>query len=404
MPTTLNRWQLLLVFFVPITLLFGVFSFTMYQFYIDKIFYLDEEFEDASFNPFAQREVGKTEVSNGITEEDWETLSMKEIDEKLVKSGLSVIGDPSDPFYALTPSQVDETLEEQFGETENILFLGDDTTLTTLSNIPYISASRFEETQNNIAMDSFWWIISLFGGLLVLVALLSYILMKVTLGPIEKNINAQKEFIANASHELKTPLALMKSEAEVLLDSGTHNIDEYKEFTEHVVEDINHLNTLSDTLLGFSKETKSEPTKDVEKAVVKLLNRFISRATNEEKIFTYTFPEKSISTQTSKMDLEQLLTIVLDNACKYCSKNDSITVTWKQEGKRVLLEICDTGKGINKDDLPNIFERFYRAKTERNSSGYGLGLSLAKDIVERNGGTITLENNDSGGVRVLVCV
>lgn len=241
--------------------------------------------------------------------------------------------------------------------------------------------------------------VSLFFGLfytnLVVLALGgmgSYILARRTLEPIEQAHEAQSRFTSDASHELRTPLAVMKTELEVALRDQHLSNEEMRELLASNLEEVNKLSRLSQTLLHLSRmnhdaiKKKRIAIDDLAESVAARLNKTSRRIVvvpHSKTLYAYANPES----------IEELLTILLDNALKYSPENSPVEVALSRRNKRAQITVTNAGEGIDPKDLPHIFDRFYRADSSRTSgakSGYGLGLSLAKKIVELHHGDLSV--------------
>lgn len=227
-------------------------------------------------------------------------------------------------------------------------------------------------------------------AILALGAYFSYRFAKHTLKPIEEAHDAQARFTTDASHELRTPLATMRAEIEVALRDKKFDTSQAKHVLTSNLEEISRLKNLSEQLLNLARLDSGQLQKKplslsdlVEKEIKHIEKR--SHLTIEHTI------EKNLTLQGDEHLLRQLLTILTDNAIKYANdKPPQIGLTLHKNDDQILLAISNQGIGIKASELPHIFDRFYRGSsaTKHNVSGHGLGLSLAKQIVEAHGGTI----------------
>jgi len=221
----------------------------------------------------------------------------------------------------------------------------------------------------------------------------SYYLARRTLRPIEEAHIAQSRFTSDASHELRTPLASMKLELEVALrDSGLKK-EEMRELLESNLEEVNKLTTLSQTLLQLSRlDHDNIIREEVElsetaQAVVERFNKQHGRID-----LSHTTP---ISVHANKSNVEELLTILIDNAIKYSPDSSIVYVSFIKQKNMSGFAVRNSGEGIGPEVLPHIFDRFYQADTSRTSGerkGFGLGLSLAKKIVSIYDGELTVSS------------
>lgn len=219
----------------------------------------------------------------------------------------------------------------------------------------------------------------------------SYLLAKRTLKPIEEAHEAQSRFVSDASHEFRTPLAVMRMELEVALKEKKISQKEARAILSSNLEEVQRLTALSHTLLQLSRPDSHELTLSpvdltkLVKSAVKRSNRLDPRVALADA------PVTPVIVQGDAASLEELVMILIDNALKYSSAGSPVTINLQQLSNRVCLEVINKGEGIASDDLPHIFERFYRADSARSSgenSGFGLGLALARNIVRFHGGEL----------------
>lgn len=219
----------------------------------------------------------------------------------------------------------------------------------------------------------------------------SYYLAKRTLRPIQVAHEAQSRFTSDASHELRTPLASMKTELEVALRDPKLTKDEMRELLESNLEEVDKLTSLSQTLLQLSRLDHEHIARErvaldsTTKAIIDRFNKVENRIhlTKSGRLYV----------KANQSNVEQLLTILIDNALKYSPEKSTVTIAVIKRKHMAGFAVTNKGDGIPADKLPHIFDRFYRADTSRTSgsrSGFGLGLSLAKKIVELHGGELTV--------------
>ncbi len=236
------------------------------------------------------------------------------------------------------------------------------------------------------------------SGVLVVSALAGYFLAGKTLRPIEKAMEEQKRFVADASHELLTPLTALKTSMEVALRDKKLSLKESKKVIKSNLEDIDGLQSLSNNLLSLAHyqnngQNLSFKKVDATKLIKKVCRKVLPLA-KKKKIKI----EVNVRKQTiwaNEESFEEMMLIFLDNAIKYTPKNGKITIETKVNKKSLLIKIKDTGLGIAKEDLPHIFDRFYRVDQSRSKSkafGFGLGLSLARKIIEIHQGTVAVSS------------
>lgn len=262
--------------------------------------------------------------------------------------------------------------------------------------------SYFRERLAHSQHDLFSHLLLLNLIVLLAGALVSFILARRALEPIEDALHAQSRFAADASHELRTPLAAIQTENEVALRNPNLTLDRSKELLASNIEEVTRLQGLAEGLLRLSREEASdiilEPV-----AVAAVIEATIQRHQKAAAAKSITLKPKAPADLRIIADThgtEQALSILLDNAIKYSQPKTSVTITAGRQNKTGFLRVRDEGPGIPADDLPHIFERFYRADQSRTSqtvSGHGLGLALAQKLVEQLGGTITVSSKPGKG-------
>jgi signal transduction histidine kinase len=234
-------------------------------------------------------------------------------------------------------------------------------------------------------------------NLVVLIAggLGSYFLARRTLRPIQESHEAQSRFTSDASHELRTPLAAMKAELEVTLRDPKLSIEESREILESNLEEVNKLIQLSEMLLKLSRLDHNTLEKE-RIDLIAILDDVLKRYPKEKKRFDITTRKKAITVANEAAILE-LMSILIENSLKYSPKKSKIYIRIFEQRGLVGFEIKNSGAKIPESLLPKLFDRFFRADTSRTDSaknGYGLGLAIAKKIIDVHHGEITVSSID----------
>jgi len=230
-----------------------------------------------------------------------------------------------------------------------------------------------------------------------------YFLAGRTLRPIKEMLNEQNQFITDSSHELRTPLTSLKTEIEVNLRNKKLTLGETKKLLKSNLEEVNRLQALSDGLIKLSqyqKETNGLTFTEV--SLNSVFNEAVKKVANlaRNKKIDIVNKINDLKIQGNKQTLVELFVIFLDNAIKYSPQKTKIKLTSKKTDNHVLVYIIDQGIGIEEKDMPHLFDRFYRAdkaRTKSEMTGYGLGLSIAKQIVDKHHGSIKVQSQPKKG-------
>ncbi len=222
--------------------------------------------------------------------------------------------------------------------------------------------------------------------------LISLFLAKWVTKPVEKAWNEQKQFIADASHELKTPLTVITTNTEMLMDSNYSEHDR-EEFTKNIFSMSKRMRSLVESLLELARMDNK-----IKNTVHEKLNfsKIVSDCTLqfeplffEKNMELASKIEKDVYLNGDKGKLRQVVDILLDNALKYSSPDKPVSVEVKRQGTHAFLLVSGYGKQLSKAECENIFKRFYRVDESRNDGhSYGLGLSIAESIVNEHKGKI----------------
>lgn len=243
---------------------------------------------------------------------------------------------------------------------------------------------------------------------LALVALffISYLLSRWATAPVGRTLKQQRQFIADASHELKTPLTVVLSNVDMLQSREGETDERSQRWLENIrcssrqmqalVEDMLVL-ARSDNLMDAAPPTGPVNLSDVVMDSVLLFEPTVFEAGKEleddiaEDIF--------VSGDEAK--LKRLTAILLDNAQKYAKEGGTISVTLKNDGKRAVLSVFNQGIPMSREQISHIFERFYRGDAARTTEGFGLGLSIAERTVQEHHGTIRAQSSPDGNTFVV---
>lgn len=212
------------------------------------------------------------------------------------------------------------------------------------------------------------------------------------------------DFVANVSHELKTPITSIKGFVETLKEKALNEPENARKFLGIIESHTDRLNNLINDLLNLSRiESKDIPLKITEIDPLPVINNvagcLADKVQQKRQVLSVELPDNFPRLMADETLLEQAITNLLDNAVKYTQDGGKITVTGMDEEGRIRIEVADTGMGIPAKDLPRIFERFYRVDKARSREmgGTGLGLAIVKHIMAAHGGSVTVESNLGAG-------
>ena len=244
-----------------------------------------------------------------------------------------------------------------------------------------------KEIETILTMASISIIISLLAIFFLLGPI--YWLSKLAMRPVEESIKKQKQFITDASHELKTPLAIISANTDVLELCEGEN-----EWLTSIRNQTSRMNGLVKNLVTLSKlgEVNSSGEKklfNLSEAVLDTASNFESSAMATGKEFEINV-SPSISYKGDELEIRQLVSILCDNAVKYTNEGGSIRLSLYKSGKNIQFDMFNTCEHVDPDKTERLFDRFYRADASRSreTGGYGIGLSIAKAIVDRHHGKI----------------
>lgn len=211
----------------------------------------------------------------------------------------------------------------------------------------------------------------------------------------------RKDFLANVSHELRTPLSMMQGYSEALIDDIVDSPEERKELAKILNDEALRMGRLVNELLDLARleagytETELEAM-TIDPIVHKVIRKFSNLAKEQGILMVEEVEATSHLYDVNADRLEQILTNLIDNAIRHTTSNGSVYVKMKEEVDSVRIEVQDTGSGIPEEDLPYVFERFYKADKARtrvkNGTGTGLGLSIVKHLVDTHGGKIQVHS------------
>lgn len=264
-----------------------------------------------------------------------------------------------------------------------------DTQIQTMENFEKILAITF----------FVFWVIAL---------VISYFLARINMLPIVRSWKQQTEFVNDAAHELRTPLTIIQGKLEYMLTKPNKKIIDEAESISVSLDEVNRLNSLTNNLLDLARFDNATTQLHFESTDPKIFLKdpiipFKDIINSQNKVFQINLNYHP-SLYLDRDKIKQLLIILLDNATKYTPKNGTIRIYDQLVNGKYQLIIADTGVGIKDSDKEKVFGRFYRVDKSRNQSsgGHGLGLAIAKQIVENHHGNISVRDNLPQGSEFVV--
>ena len=289
--------------------------------------------------------------------------------------------------------------EETFGtiKSHDLRYLRREINGTTL--IAFADTSMETAILRNLVVTS----LSIGAGALLAFFVLSILLARWAVGPVERAWESQRQFIADASHELRTPLTVILSNAEMLDSEDADKDDKQSERIENIKAEGLRMKRLIESMLSLARSDHAEAPFHLipvclSDIVMDSVLLFESTIYDEGKTFEYRVKD-NIVVHGDPERLRQLVDILLENAIKYTPKGGLISVDLDDPSKKsVLLSVANEGQPIPADELDDIFQRFYRVdKSRQSDGGFGLGLSIAQNIVSAHKGKIWAESDPHKG-------
>lgn len=271
------------------------------------------------------------------------------------------------------------------------------------------NAGEYNKRANQLLVDFVYFNLVVLG----LSAGASYALARRTLKPIRIAHQAQSRFASLASHELRSPLAAMRADTEsILMINPQPSPPELVKTLKSNLADIKRIERLANQLLQLARLQSAQTVNFQDFDLIRLIRSNITQARRAGQRFNIKIsmhsPPPQLVISADKFGLDLLISALLDNAVKYNNRGGKVDVTVKLLGSaQAMLEISDNGQGIDNKDRPYVFEPFYRSSAKSRTggsgaNGYGLGLSLVKEIVDAHHGTIKLDSQPGKGTTVSV--
>lgn len=212
----------------------------------------------------------------------------------------------------------------------------------------------------------------------------------------------RRRFVSDASHELKTPLAAIRLLTDSILQTDNMDMETVRDFVTDIGSEAERLSRITEDLLRLTRldSNQVDPPEVVEVApVLEQVMRMMSLLAQEKGTELTCQTGGDCRVLATKGEVHQVIYNLTDNAVKYSGSHGSVRVELRRDGNDVVLTVADNGPGIPEEDLPRVFERFYRVDKARSraAGGTGLGLSIVQDTVTKRGGTVSAANRPEGG-------
>ena len=380
----------MLILALVITLLFAAFSFFVY---------IREETKMTN--------VLKENIELAINNMDG-TSAIPSSDDKIYDVAFSVLVSPQGKILYSTQNEIDvNTIDEIVdyalkSDTDrgthfdlNLSFLRESIQNGTI--ISFLSREHITESiKENILQGALAGLISM-----IVFSLITIRLASMALAPVEKAWEQQKQFIADASHDLKTPLTVILANNNIISSHRDETIESQMKWIESTNEEAQRMSDLINKMLELAK---SEATKEELKIGEVNLSEVVENSILQFEVLAFeknllieSGIQPDIIARTHASTFSKVLEILFDNAIKYSDPNGKISIALYQSSKKIYFTINNKGEYINPDEITHIFERFYRTNKERKVGGHGLGLSLAKKKCDMIGCKLSVDSNEEDG-------
>lgn len=250
-----------------------------------------------------------------------------------------------------------------------------------------------------LTQDLFWQFFSVLTFITICNVVCTYMIVQIALLPVSQALQLQKRFISRIAHELRTPLSLLRINNELALMSRSTDVKILELLHENIV-DIDRINETLNTLLLYDRLIKSQAllfgTVNLRQILLDTTSRLSEIAKHKNINLILYASTKVNEIHGNKTALEQAFFNVIENAIAYSPKKSDIVITITEQEKSVLISIKDAGIGIPTQDLPHLFEPFYRNDKTVKSSGVGVGLAIVDQIIRLHNGLIAVSSSDSG--------
>ena len=282
----------------------------------------------------------------------------------------------------------------------NLYYLKDVDSDSNTIKIAFVDSSSLKNALKKVVI---WSIVLVLGGL-IFIFFISLLLSGLAIKPIRLAWRQQQRFMADASHELKTPLTVILANNNILLAHPDDLIKNQKKWLASTQEEAQHMGNLINDMLFLAKSDEGNPLVLADVNFSDICESDVLQfepVAFERGLTLGSSVEPGIILRGDNTQLNQLVHIFLDNACKYTPSGGTLFLSLSRSSGIVRLVVSNSGKPIPAESLPHLFDRFYRIDSSRTKNsmagGFGLGLSIAKTIAEKNGGAIHVESTAEKG-------
>lgn len=241
----------------------------------------------------------------------------------------------------------------------------------------------------------------LFVASMAVIFLISLALSGIAVNPVKVAWNKQKQFVADASHELKTPLTVILANNNIMMSHKDSTVEDEIKWLQSTEEEAQHMKKLIDQMLFLAKSdsenSKTELVKVNVSEIIEAASLNVEPIAFEKGILLDCEIEPDIIADSNATMLNQLSHILIDNAVKYSASDEIVKIKLYKRNDKYIFSVNNKGNVISKEELAHIFDRFYRAEKSRTTKGYGLGLSIAQNIANSTGGKISVESSEESG-------
>ncbi|MGM9986433.1 MAG: sensor histidine kinase [Bacillaceae bacterium] len=394
-----TKWRLTLLNTIVVALILSLLSLTLYFFMkneishrIDRDLSRELEQEASTFKPMRPREFdSRTVIIYYLSDGRVVTKPKIELTDEF--------------FNKISPAKVSDKFDTRLIDGYQYRIA----TIEGSGTVEYVQVVRNIHSEYEQLYVLKWVLIfgSIFGCLLAFG--IGYFLAKYSLIPIQRSWNQQKRFVGDASHELRTPIAVIQSGAEQLLQDPEKSVLYHSENVNRMLKETRRMNRLISDLLLLAKTDSDQIVIDKQRVnvyeIVEDVADYFEDVAMLKNILFNVVCQDEVYANVDKEKIQQLLINLLDNAMKYTNEEGSVVLKVSTAGQKLVIQVKDSGIGIAPEHHDKLFDRFYRidkARTRGEERGHGLGLSIVKWIVDSHDGTIEVKSELGKGTEFIV--